>query len=89
MHSAYERLMLKMTYDDKGETALWRAVIGQALIDAKYGNGKKRNSKYTKESAQSWLLCNQADFTTVCERAGLEPVAIRERARRFLKEQRK
>ena len=44
------------------ETALWRAVILQAVRDAATGD----------DAARGWLLRGGADFRDVCEYAGLD-----------------
>jgi len=63
---------------NKGEVALWRAVIKQAIDDAR---GFRLGASVGRERAQAdvmqWL--NSQDFIRVCEMAGLNPDKIRSR----------
>jgi hypothetical protein len=62
-----------------GETALWRAVITQALMDA--GNqSKKTEMRYEQSRAVSWLSGLSEDFKTVCVLANLDPVHVRQKS---------
>jgi hypothetical protein len=51
----------------RGELALWRAVICQAILDAKDG----------KAPALRWLLCNNRDLRRVCDWAAVDVDALR------------
>lgn len=72
----------------KGEIALWRAVIIQALADAQ-SNDQKIEIRYHKARAIAWLLGGSADFHTVCLSANLSPEYIRECTKKIIAEQRK
>lgn len=63
----------------KGEMALWRAVITQALMDAG-SNSRKPEARQEKARAIHWLLGNSEDFAAVCLNAGYEPRYVREQA---------
>lgn len=67
----------------RGEQALWRAVITQALMDAN-SNSAKSEMQYEKRQAAAWLRGGGRDFYTVCHCADLDPAYVRERARRVL-----
>ncbi len=68
----------------RGEQALWRAVITQALMDA--GNDSaKPEMRYEKAQAIAWLGSNHQDFHTVCALAELEPSYVRRKAREALR----
>ncbi len=69
----------------KGEIALWRAVITQALIDAG-SNSVKREMIYERNQAISWLTNKSKDFIEVCELAQLDPSIIREKAVEAIKQ---
>lgn len=63
----------------RGEQALWRAVITQALMDTST-QSKKMKLKYEKSQALCWLTTHSEDFRTVCENAGLDPFYVREQS---------
>jgi hypothetical protein len=54
------------------EIAMWRAVICQAIRDAKGG----------KPAALRWFRCNSDDFRTVCDLAAISPDKLREKLTR-------
>jgi hypothetical protein len=56
-----------------GERRLWIAVVIAAVED--WRNGSLRNQR----KAQEFLFDSDADFQTVCARAGLEPDSFRAR----------
>ena len=74
-----------------GETALWRAVIAQAIHDATLGRhrpGARRRRRPTprplsaerrrqRDTARDWLLGGGHDFRRVCLLADLDPLAVR------------
>ena len=64
----------------RGERAIWRAVILQALMDASCMSGKKESQQAQQESLV-WLRGNSADFATVCYYAGFEPEYVRRMVR--------
>lgn len=64
----------------KGETALWTAVITQALMDAGSASAKPE-AQHEKAKAIRWLLGNSEDFITVCQNAGKDPAYIRAKAK--------
>lgn len=65
----------------KGEEALWKAVIAQAMVDALSSNRKQEFIQYKNEAIR-WLTTNSKDFLDVCERAGLDANYVRIRAKR-------
>lgn len=67
----------------RGEQAMWRGVITQALMDAS-SNSKKTEAIYFKGEALHWLLEGGQDFSIVCYYAGLEPDYVRRMAKNAL-----
>ena len=67
----------------RGEKAMWKAVITQALMDALSRSGKAED-QYQKHEALRWLNSNSKDFKTVCFLAGEEPDYIRARIKKAL-----
>lgn len=67
----------------RGETALWVAVITQALQDV-LSNCKKSESIYQKHEAINWLTSNSKDFNDVCLCAGLNPDYVRRKAKKII-----
>lgn len=67
----------------RGEQALWRAVITQALMDAA-SQSSKMEACYEKRQATCWLTGYGEDFKTVCDLANFPPDYVRERAARAL-----
>jgi len=79
----------------RGELALWRAVIAQALEDASGHPGalngwdvRRGTSGRVVEAARQWFREAGPAFATVCELAGLEPAAVRRAALAWLEEHR-
>lgn len=68
----------------RGETALWRAVIVQALMDASSQSGKME-ARYEKSKSCCWLTSYSDDFKTVCDLAGFPPEYVRHRSQQALK----
>lgn len=64
----------------RGEVAMWRAVITQALMDALSGSNKTE-MQYERSQAVVWLEGRGKDFHTVCHFAQLDPAYVRERAK--------
>jgi hypothetical protein len=67
----------------RGETALWVAVITQAMMDG-LSRCRKTESKYRKHEATVWLTNNSKDFIDVCLCAGLNPDYVRRKAKQLL-----
>jgi hypothetical protein len=67
----------------KGEIALWRAVIVQALMDAA-SQSNKQEMRYDKSQALCWLSGVSEDFRTVCDLAFFPPDYVRSRAEQSL-----
>lgn len=68
------------------ESALWSAVVSQAISDAtanvsSVGPSGYKTAVLLRDQARRWLLSGSKDFRLVCEFAGLEPDAVRERVR--------
>ncbi|MCP5362189.1 MAG: hypothetical protein H6908_06125 [Hyphomicrobiales bacterium] len=72
------------THSARGEQALWRAVITQALMDAG-SDSSKPEMKYDRAQAVAWLAGTTKDFHTVCAYAGLDAVYVREKAREAIR----
>ena len=75
------------------ETALWRAVVMQAVADATtartpdWRQGGHAIKAEEIEEARQWLTSGSADFTTVCDWAKIDVDYLRMKARlRSLKE---
>lgn len=66
-----------------GETALWIAVIMQAMLDA-LSRATHSEARFYKYEALCWLTGNSRDFIEVCLLAGLEPGYVRRKAKRAL-----
>ncbi|MEK6745985.1 MAG: hypothetical protein AABY33_03025 [Pseudomonadota bacterium] len=66
-----------------GETALWVAVITQAMMDA-LSRCKKSESIYSKQEAIRWLTGNSKDFNDVCLCAGMNPDYVRRKAKKII-----
>jgi hypothetical protein len=72
------------TYNNaKGETALWVAVITQAMMDAQ-SRCKKAESRYHKNEANIWLTSSSKDFVDVCICAGMNPDYVRRKAKKSI-----
>lgn len=67
----------------KGEQALWRAVIVQALMDAG-SNSQKMEAKYEKSQAECWLTGYGEDFKVVCDFAGFNADYVRTKSKQAL-----
>lgn len=68
----------------RGEIAMWRAVITQALMDAT-SQSSKVEIQYEGRKAAVWLEGRNNDFHVVCRLAQMEPDYVRERSARALK----
>lgn len=64
----------------RGEIALWKAVIMQALVDAS-SRSAKWEARQQKVEALSWLRGTSRDFITVCQLAEMDPDYVRKMAR--------
>lgn len=67
----------------RGETALWTAVITQAMMDA-LTHANNAEALYYKNEAIHWLTSNSRDFNMVCQMAGKEPDEVRRKAKKAL-----
>ncbi len=67
----------------RGETALWVAVITQAMMDA-LSKANNSEARYHKDEAIRWLSDNSKDFVYVCTLAGLDPNYVRRKAKKAL-----
>lgn len=63
----------------KGEIALWKAVILQAMVDLQSNSKKKIANTYRIKSLM-WFNLKNEDFLTVCNYAGLDPKYVYEKA---------
>ena len=82
-HDIIEELASEPYKHTEQERKLWRAVIGQAIIDAKSG-AKKAELKNRKSEALVWLRGNTKDFEEVCHFAGYEPEYVRSKIEKNL-----
>lgn len=63
------------------ERDLWAAVITQALTDAtRHVNKKNKGGLREQRHARAWLTGGSKDFSHVCALAGVDAVAVRDRA---------
>jgi hypothetical protein len=67
----------------RGETALWVAVITQAMMDA-LSKSKTPEMRYHKYEAIRWLSDNSKDFVMVCYFADMDPDYVRRKAKKSL-----
>jgi hypothetical protein len=67
----------------RGEQALWRAVIVQALMDAGSQSGKME-AQYEKSQATCWLTGYSEDFKVVCDFAGFTADYVRSKSRQAI-----
>jgi hypothetical protein len=67
----------------RGEQAMWRAVILQALTDAA-SESQKYEARLEREKARRWLLAAGDDFVMVCDLAGFDPMRVKRHVRRAL-----
>lgn len=79
-NSAQSFSMLSMV---RGEVALWRAVLLQALIDATCRSAKPE-ARFQRREALEWLTGNGRDFAMVCDLAQVNPVYMRRMVKRCL-----
>ena len=70
------------TEDLSSDKQLWCAVVGQAIDDATTTRTSKQAQR-DKQVALEWLLHDTKHFPLICSLAGLDPVAVRERAQRL------
>lgn len=67
----------------RGESALWAAVITQAMMDA-LSRSRNPEQLYHKQAATQWLTGNSKDFFLVCLMAGMDPHYVRRKAKKAL-----
>lgn len=70
--------------DCKGEIALWKSVITQALLDATIQQNDIQ-SKAIRHKAKAWFNITNKDFIQICEMANLEPSIIQKKALQTIK----
>lgn len=63
----------------RGEIALWKAVILQALIDLQ-SNSKKKIANTYRIKALMWFNLKNEEFLQVCNWAGLDPLYVYEKS---------
>lgn len=66
-----EDRLQKLVKMSKGEKALWRAVLLQMVVDAKYA-GTKPMDEHNKAVAEHWLERKHKDMAMVCDLAGFD-----------------
>ena len=69
----------------KGEIALWKAVILQAMVDLQ-SISKKKIANTFRIKALMWFNLKNEDFLTVCNYAGLDPKYVYEKAMKVKEE---
>ncbi len=67
----------------RSETALWVAVITQAMMDA-LNRSRHPEHLYHKRAAIEWLTGNSQDFFLVCQLADMNPDCVRRKAKRAM-----
>jgi hypothetical protein len=65
------------------ETAMWVAVITQAMVDA-LGKANNAEAAYHKKKATLWLIEAGPDFCRVCNLAGFDPGYVRRKVKKTL-----
>lgn len=81
-HSKYVDFNYKYSNDNvyyKGEIALWKAVILQAMVDLQ-SNSKKKIANTYRVKALMWFNLKNKEFLQVCNWAGLDPKYVYEKA---------
>lgn len=82
-HEYQDALTLPAAY-----TNMWSQVLIQAMHDATKGmsHGKPNRARHLREieEARSYILTPNRGFNEVCYLAGLDPVAVRERAAKLI-----
>ena len=68
----------------KGENALWRAVITQALMDAG-SHSQKNNMRLERAQAISWISGTSTDFYDVCAMADMNPDYVKRKSKEAIK----
>ena len=84
INSKPDEFNYKYTNDNlyyKGEIALWKAVILQALVDLQ-SNSKKKIANTYRIKALMWFNLKNEEFIQVCNWAGLEPSYVYEKAKK-------
>lgn len=67
-------------------SALWCAVIYQAIRDATHNGAESAIDPNRKRDAREWLTTYDRDFELVCQFAGLEPEHVRSAAVKLIGE---
>ena len=70
-------------FSEKDYKALWRAVLLQALTDAKNMSKDPQEVK-AKREAISWIFDDNQDFNEVCMNAEINPGLVRSAAEKML-----
>jgi hypothetical protein len=71
-------------YDTGNESALWQAVIIQAILDT-LSIATNAHARRYKAQSILWLSLNNKDFILVCEMAGLIPSSVIKIANKAIK----
>ena len=71
-----ESYLLEAALGKSPEARLWRAVLAQAIADARTSSAKK-TERFEKARALFWF--GTKDFATVCDYAGFEPSVARKK----------
>jgi len=66
-------------FNCKSETALWKAVILQSLVDLR-SRSKKKMAKVNRVKSILWLNLSNKDFVTACSYADLDPLYVWEKS---------
>lgn len=84
INSESEEFNYKYTNDNlyyKGEIALWKAVILQALVDLQ-SNSKKKIANTYRIKALMWFNLKNKEFIQICNWAGLDPIYVYQKAKK-------
>ena len=74
--SSNDETEIALDNETRSYMRLWRAVLAQAVQDAK-SRRTKAEYDYIRHSALNWLLGSPKDFNAVCRFAGYEPDYVR------------
>ena len=83
INKKYADFHIEIGQPAKAESAMWVAVITQAMMDA-LSKSRKSEALYYKQEATTWLTENSPSFVMVCQLAGLHPDDIRRKAKRVI-----
>jgi hypothetical protein len=80
---AYNQGFYELSNNSCGESAMWIAVLTQAVMDS-ISRANNSEARTAKNDAIRWLTGNSKDFVDVCLLAGYDPDYIRLTAKRVI-----